>query len=67
MHLTNSQGAIKEGWMARCSPCAPGFSRKQYVRIKDVILLLLLLPLLIFLLLLLLLQLLFNILMLLSY
>ena len=66
MHLTNSQGAINEGWMARCSPCAPGFSRKQYVRIKDV-LLLLLLPLLIFLLLLLLLQLLFIILMLLSY
>ena len=64
MHLTNSQGAINEGWMARCSPCAPGFSRKQYVRIKDV---LLLLPLLIFLLLLLLLQLLFIILMLLSY
>ena len=28
--LTNSQGAIHESWMARCSPRAPGFSREQY-------------------------------------
>ena len=29
-HLTNSQGAIHESWMARCSPRALGFSREQY-------------------------------------
>ena len=28
--LTNSQGAIHESWMGRCSPRAPGFSREQY-------------------------------------
>ena len=30
--LTNSQGAIHESWMARCSPRAPGFSREQYAK-----------------------------------
>ena len=29
-HLTISQGAIYESWMARCSPRAPEFSREQY-------------------------------------
>ena len=28
--MTNSQGAIHESWMARCSPRALGFSRGQY-------------------------------------
>ena len=28
--LTNSQGTIHESWMARCSLCAPGFSREEY-------------------------------------
>ena len=28
--LTNSQGAIHESWMTRCSPRAPAFSREQY-------------------------------------
>ena len=31
--LTNSQGAIQESWIARCSPRAPGFSREQYAKI----------------------------------
>ena len=31
--LTNSQGAIREGWIARCSPRAPGFSIEQYAKI----------------------------------
>ena len=36
--LTNSQGAIHESWMARCSPRAPGFSREQYaIYIRKVI------------------------------
>ena len=34
--LTNSQGAIHESWMARCSPRAPAFSRKQYACKKSV-------------------------------
>ena len=28
--LTNSEGAIHEKWLARCSPCAPGFGCEQY-------------------------------------
>ena len=28
--LTNSQAADHESWMVRYSPCAPGFSRKQF-------------------------------------